>query len=67
VVRQAFWIDQPQWAPCSLFAEEEDLAAAYRRLVCAGFRSGEILKSLKRFAKNPDLLDGFEPAEEEDL
>lgn len=47
-----------------LFEEEKDLAAAYRRLVRAGFRSGEILKVLKRFAKNPDLLDGFEPPEE---
>jgi regulatory protein len=47
-----------------LFAEEKDLAAAYRRLARAGFRSGEILKVLKRFAKNPDLLDGFEPPEE---
>jgi len=48
-----------------LFGEEKDLAAAYRRMVRAGFRSGEILKVLKRFAKNPDLLDGFEPPEEE--
>ena len=47
-----------------LFADENDLAAAYRRLVRAGFRTGEILKVLKRFAKNPDLLDGFEPPEE---
>ena len=29
------------------------------------FRSGEILKVLRRFAKNPDLLDGFEPPDEE--
>jgi regulatory protein len=48
-----------------LFAEEKDLAAAYRRLIHAGFRGGEILKVLKRFAKNPDLLDGFEAPEEE--
>jgi regulatory protein len=47
-----------------LFGEQKDLAAAYRRLARAGFRSGEILKVLKRFAKNPDLLDGFEPPEE---
>jgi regulatory protein len=47
-----------------LFAEQKDLAAAYRRLARAGFRSGEILKALKRYAKNPDLLDGFEPPEE---
>jgi regulatory protein len=49
-----------------LFADEKDLAAAYRRLARAGFRSGEILKVLKRFAKNPDLLDGFEPPVEEE-
>jgi SOS response regulatory protein OraA/RecX len=47
-----------------LFATEKDLAAAYRRLTRAGFRTGEILQALKRFAKNPDLLDGFEPPEE---
>jgi regulatory protein len=51
----------------NLFAEEKDLAAAYRRLVRAGFSSGEILKVLKRFAKNPALLDGFEEPHEEDL
>jgi regulatory protein len=48
-----------------LFGEQKDIGAAYRRLVRAGFRSGEILKVLKRFAKNPELLDGFEPPEEE--
>jgi len=48
-----------------LFGEQKDLAAAYRRLARAGFRSGEILKVLKRFAKDPDLLDGFEAPEEE--
>jgi len=48
-----------------LFQEEKDLASAYRRLVRAGFRSGEIIKVLKRFAKNPELLDGFEPPQEE--
>ena len=47
-----------------LFGDQKDLGAAYRRLVRAGFRSTEILKVLKRFAKNPDLLDGFEPPEE---
>jgi regulatory protein len=48
-----------------LFADRKDLGSAYRRLTHAGFRSGEILKVLKRFAKDPDLLDGFEPPEEE--
>jgi len=48
-----------------LFQDDKELAAAYRRMVRAGFRSGEILRALKRFAKNPELLDGFEPPEEE--
>jgi regulatory protein len=47
-----------------LFQEEKDLAAAYRRLVRAGFRTGEIIRVLKRFAANPELLDSFEPPEE---
>jgi hypothetical protein len=46
-----------------LFANPKDLANAYRRMQQAGFPSGEILRTLKRFAKNPDLLDGFEPPE----
>jgi regulatory protein len=50
-----------------LFREDKDLAAAYRRLLRAGFRSGEIIRVLKRFAKNPDLLDAFEPPEEPTL
>ncbi|HTS27623.1 MAG TPA: RecX family transcriptional regulator [Bryobacteraceae bacterium] len=49
----------------ALFQEDKDLAAAYRRLLRAGFRASEIVKALKRFAKNPDLLDSFEPPEEE--
>jgi regulatory protein len=47
-----------------LFQGDKDLASAYRRLLHAGFRSGDILKVLKRFARNPDLLDSFEPPEE---
>jgi regulatory protein len=47
-----------------LFGDRKDLGAAYRRLTRAGFPSGEILKVLKRFAKDPELLDGFEPPEE---
>jgi regulatory protein len=47
-----------------LFQDEKDLAAAYRRLLRAGFKTGEILRALKRFARDPDLLDGFEPPEE---
>ena len=43
-----------------LFQEDKDLAAAYRRLLRAGFRTGEIVRVLKRFAKNPELLDTLE-------
>jgi len=49
-----------------LLQDEKDMASAYRRLARAGFRTGEIVKVLKRFAKNPDLLDNFEPPEETD-
>lgn len=48
----------------TLFQEDKDLAAAYRRLLRAGFKTGDIVGVLKRFAKNPDLLDAFEPPEE---
>ena len=48
-----------------LFQDEKDLASAYRRLLRAGFQTGNIVRALKRFAKNPDLLDSFEPPEEE--
>ena len=48
----------------NLFREDKDIAAAYRRLLRAGFRSGEIIRVLKRFARDPDLLDSFEPPEE---
>ena len=44
----------------NLFKADKDLAAAYRRLMRAGFRTGEIITVLKRFAKNPDLLDAIE-------
>ena len=46
-----------------LFREDKDLAAAYRRLLRAGFSSGNVIRVLKRFAKDPDLLDSFEPPE----
>jgi len=47
-----------------LFEDKKDMASAYGRLARAGFRTGEIVKVLKRFAKNPELLDDFEPPEE---
>ncbi len=46
-----------------LFQEDKDLASAYRRLLHAGFRTGDIVRVLKRFARNPELLDSFEPPE----
>jgi len=48
----------------NLFQEDKDLAAAYRRLLHAGFRTGDIVRVLKRFARNPELLDSFELPEE---
>jgi len=48
----------------NLFADRKDMASAYRRLVRAGFRSGTVIAVLKKFAADPDLLDGFEPPEE---
>jgi len=47
-----------------LFQEDKDMASAYRRLLRAGFRSGEIVRVLKKFARNPELLDQWEPPEE---
>lgn len=48
-----------------LFRDDKEMAAAYRRLLRAGFRSGEVVKVLKRFSRNPDLLDQIEPPQEE--
>lgn len=47
-----------------LFGDDKQLASAYRRLMRAGFSSGNIIRVLKRFAANPDLLDQFEPPAE---
>jgi len=44
-----------------LFQDDKDVASALRRLVRAGFRVGDVLRVLKRFARNPELLDSFEP------
>jgi len=46
------------------FTDRKALAAAYRRLLHAGFSTGAIVRALNRFAKEPELLDGFEPPEE---
>jgi regulatory protein len=48
----------------NLFQDEKQMASAYRRLVRAGFRSATTIAVLKKFARDPDLLDGFEPPEE---
>jgi regulatory protein len=44
-----------------LFQTDKEMASAFRRLLNAGFRSGDILRVLKKFARNPELLDNFEP------
>jgi hypothetical protein len=43
-----------------LFETEKELASAYRRLVRAGFSPANSIRALKKFAANPELLDGFE-------
>lgn len=48
-----------------LFETDKELAAAYRRLVRAGFSPGTSLRVLKRFAAQPELLDEMEIAPEE--
>jgi len=40
------------------------LAAAYRKLIRAGFSPSNVIQSLKRISKQHELLDGFEPPEE---
>ena len=48
----------------NLFQDEKQMASAYRRLLRAGFRPATVVAVLKKFARDPDLLDGFEPPEE---
>ena len=45
--------------------EEKNLAAAFRRLRYAGFSAGQSIRVLKRFASQPEVLDGMEEEEEE--
>ncbi len=49
----------------TLFQNEKDMASGFRRLRLAGFSTGNIIKMLKRFAANPDLLDGIVEEETE--
>jgi regulatory protein len=44
-----------------LFRDDKQLASAYRRLMRAGFSSAGVIRTLKRFAADPELLDQFEP------
>ncbi len=41
-------------------ADDKDLARAFGRLRRAGFGAGNIVRVLKRFARNPELLDALE-------
>ena len=45
-----------------LFESDKELAAAFRRLMRAGFSAGNAIRVLKRFAATPDLLDELESA-----
>ena len=45
--------------------DPKQLASAYRRLIRAGFSSSNVIQALKRIAKGGELLEGFEPPEEE--
>jgi regulatory protein len=49
----------------ALFQSDKDLAGAYRRLLRAGFRGGNIVRILKKFAKNPELLDAIEDSDDD--
>jgi regulatory protein len=51
-------------SPGDLFQDDKQLASGYRRLVRAGFDSGNAIRVLKRFAAHPELLDPFEPPPE---
>lgn len=49
----------------AFLSEEKNLAAAFRRLRYAGFSAGQSIRVLKRFAKEPEVLDGLEEEGEE--
>ncbi|MBI1791748.1 MAG: regulatory protein RecX [Acidobacteria bacterium] len=49
----------------ALFQDPKELASAYRKLIRAGFTSGNVLRVLKRLAKDPEIVDGFQPPAEE--
>jgi regulatory protein len=47
-------------------AEPKNLAAAYRRLRLAGFSSGNVIRTLKRYANEADELEAMEAPEGEE-
>jgi regulatory protein len=49
----------------SFLAEPKNLASAYRKLRLAGFTSGNVLRVLKRYAKEPEQLDSLETPDAE--
>lgn len=49
----------------SLFQAPTELASAYRRLRRAGFSGGNVIRVLKKLAKQPESLDQIEPETEE--
>lgn len=43
-----------------LFQSQKEMSSVYKRLIRAGFGTGPSLRVLKRFAANPELLDGVD-------
>lgn len=60
------WIERrmPKAAAGQSLGTDRELAAAYRKLLRAGFAPGPVLRALKRRAANPELMD--ETATEEE-
>ena len=52
--------------PGAALKDQRELASAYRKLARAGFGTGVILRVLKRRSQDPEAVDGFEPAEDEE-
>lgn len=46
--------------------DPKELATAYRKLIRAGFSTGNVLRVLKRLAQDPELVDTFEPPQQEE-
>ena len=63
------WIERrmPRAAAGHGLATDRELAAAYRKLLRAGFAPGPVLRALKKRAANPELVDetAIEPDESE--